>query len=173
MHLRSISILLTAKLHISPSILTNAVLYWLFYLPFSGAAAQTNAWRVLDRIIAATQHLLSLDPLPAGCPEVNPTTGCLTVWLWEYESCGYTRDVNRELFKRKNSETREALSNQNILFTNVEQAYEKKKMQICVQGDISTIPDSLLTLSEFSSSSSSSSTPSMSQSSESSESQSS
>jgi hypothetical protein len=46
------------------------------------------------------------------------------VWLWEYESCGYTRDVSRELFKRKNSETREALSNQNTLFTNVEQAYE-------------------------------------------------
>jgi hypothetical protein len=81
MHQRSVSIILFAQLHSRASILTNAVIYGLIYLPFSGAKAQTDVWRVLDRIIAATHHMMMLQPLPSDCPEVNPTTGCLTVYL--------------------------------------------------------------------------------------------
>ncbi|KAJ1401720.1 hypothetical protein B484DRAFT_437763, partial [Ochromonadaceae sp. CCMP2298] len=126
-----------------------------------GAKAQTNVWRVLDRIIAATHHMISLNPLPSDCAEVNPSTGCLCAYK---DSCGFTPDVCTELFLRRNSAKREALAVNNVLFTNVEQSYKFKKMQICVLRERSSIPiyllyDPVTPMAR----SSSSSTPSMSQ----------
>jgi hypothetical protein len=133
-------------------------------------------WRVLDRIIYATMHMVNLKPPPENCPEVNPNTGCLTVWLCDYgDSCGFTTDVSIELFHKNNNKKRAALAVHNILFMNERKDYFLKKIQICVLGVISSIPDALLCDmgTPMARSSSSSSTPSMSQSSESSESQSS
>jgi hypothetical protein len=145
MHQHLVSIILSSQLHISPCILTNAVVYGLLYLTFSGAKAQTNVWRVLDRIIAATYHMMSLNPLPSDCAEVNPSTGCLTIWHCAYrDSCGFTPDVCTELFLRRNSAKREALAVNNVQFMNVEQHYKFKKMQICVLRERSSIPDHLL-----------------------------
>jgi hypothetical protein len=72
-------------------------------------------WRVLDHIICATMHMVNLNPPPENCPEVNPKTGCLTVWLCEYvDRCGFTRDVCTEIFYKNNNKKRAALAERYI-----------------------------------------------------------